>query len=134
MLPLRYPARWYSAGILLLLAVLGAALLPQFWPWNLGGIGGGIFNDKWAHLLTFAVLALWFAGQYARQSYWRIALGLLCFGVLIEICQSMLTYRTAEVADFVADVIGIVLGLVIAMLGVGGWSARVENWFVNKHG
>ena len=60
------------------------------------------------------------------QSYWRIALGLLAFGLLIELCQRMVTYRSADWLDVGADAAGIIAGLVISLAGVGGWSRRLE--------
>jgi VanZ family protein len=126
MLPLSYPGRWRLAGILLLLVVLGAAMAPAIWP-DAGGPDWFI-TDKWMHGITFACLALWYSGQYARQSYAWLILGLLMFGGLIEIAQSMVAYRNAELADVSADLIGIVAGFSIALAGAGGWSQRVESW------
>ena len=40
-------------------------------------------TDKWLHGLTFMLLALWYTGQYAPESYWRIAVGLSAYGALI---------------------------------------------------
>jgi hypothetical protein len=40
----------------------------------------------------------------------------------------MLTYRSAETMDLVADAVGVAAGLVIAWVGAGGWSLRFENW------
>ena len=83
--------------------------------------------DKWLHGITFVVLAVWFAGQYRRKSYWRIGIGLLFFGVLIEACQRLVTYRSAEWLDIAADAGGIAVGLAVAMAGLGGWSLWIEN-------
>ena len=69
-----------------------------------------------------------FAGQYRPRSYWRIAVGLVAFGALIEVCQRMVTYRSADLLDFAADVGGIAVGLAIALAGLGGWSLWLENW------
>jgi VanZ family protein len=124
MLPLRYARRWQVAGILVLIGVLAAALSPAIPDLQ----QSRILDDKWLHGLTFAFLTLWFSGQYARRSYWRLALGMLAFGGLIEICQRMLTYRSAEAMDLVADTIGVAAGLTIALAGTGGWSLRLENW------
>lgn len=124
MLPLRYARRWQVAGILVLIGVLAAALSPAIPDLQ----QSRILDDKWLHGLTFAFLTLWFSGQYARRSYWRLALGMLAFGGLIEICQRMLTYRSAEAMDLVADTIGVAAGLTIALAGAGGWSLRLENW------
>ncbi len=128
MLPLNYPIRWRIAGVLLLLAVVAFAMAPvsNGPDWNV--------SDKWAHGVTFAILAIWYCGQYAPRAYVWIALGLLIFGALIEVGQSMLTYRTAELADLSADLLGIVAGITIALVGFGGWSLRVERWLQKKFG
>jgi VanZ family protein len=88
--------------------------------------------DKWLHSVTFVVLALWFAGQYRPRSYWRIGVGLIFFGAFIEACQRFVTYRTADWFDIVANTLGIVAGLLVAMAGVGGWSLRVEAWLAGE--
>jgi uncharacterized protein YfiM (DUF2279 family) len=124
MLPLRYPRRWRFAGGLILLVILGAAVAPAIFPWL-----AGLPNvDKWMHGLAFAMLAIWFTGQYARSSYVRIAIMLLAYGLLIEVVQSFVPYRSAEFADLAADAAGIGIGLLIAALATGGWSARAEAW------
>ena len=136
MLPLRYALRWQFASAALLLIVLVGALMPAIWFWPdrvrvLNWLGS---LDKWAHLLTFAFLAVWFAGQYRRGSYWRVGLGLVGFGVLIELCQRMVGYRSAEWLDIGADVGGIAIGLAIGLAGVGGWSQRFENRYLARSG
>ena len=106
MLPLRYSKRWHAASMMLLLFVLAG--------------------------ITFVILALWFAGQYRPRSYWRIGIGLILFGFLIEGCQRLVTYRSADWFDIWADTAGIVVGLSIAAAGIGGWSLRVENWYLRR--
>ena len=125
MLPLRHEKRWRLAGIALLLAVLFAMIMPTLWLPTPSRIP---LADKWLHLLTFLFLSLWFTGQYSRQSYWRLVLGLVAFGALIELGQEMIPYRSAEWKDLVADVAGIGIGLAIAVAGLGGWSLRFEQW------
>lgn len=134
MLPLQYAPRWRTASILLLLAVLLAAIMPAvwFWPDRVKIVSWLGAFDKWVHAATFAALAVWFAGQYRARSYWRIAIGLLGYGLLIELCQRMVRYRTAEWSDIAADAIGIIIGLTIATYGTGGWSVRFESWLINK--
>ncbi len=128
MLPLRYAPWWRTASILLLILVLAAAVMPAVWLWPDRDTFFSWFDaiDKSVHAIVFAFLALWFAGQYRSRSYWRIALGLLMFGLLIELCQRMLTYRSAEWFDVAADVAGIIAGLLLAAAGLGGWCQRVE--------
>ena len=132
MLPLRYSRRWQLAGALIVVAVFVATILPALGPWASIDIRLLISIDKWLHGLTFLFLALWFSGQYARQSYWRIAAGLLVFGGFVELCQRSLPYRTAEPADMLANIVGLSLGLLLATAGIGGWSLRVEAWLAAR--
>lgn len=129
MLPLRFARRWRTASVVLLFFVLIMMLIPAGWfvpeKRQLATWAGEL--DKWLHGLTFLLLALWFAGQYRPRSYWRIAIGLLAFGVLIELSQNVVEYRSAELFDMVANTAGIGLGLAIALAGPGGWCLRFEN-------
>lgn len=130
MLPLRYAHRWRAASIALLVLVLIATLMPIVWPWSdrRQFVAWFIDVDKWLHAITFVFLAIWFAGQYRPRSYWRIGIGLIFFGVLIEACQRLVTYRSSEWFDIAADAAGITVGLAVAMAGLGGWSLWLENW------
>ena len=132
MLPLRYTRHWQIAGAFVLLTVFVAAVIPAFWDWPEISYRTLFAFDKWLHAVTFLVLAVWFSGQYARRAYWRVALGLLAFGIAIELCQRMISYRTADLNDLMANVVGIVLGIGIALAGFGGWSLRIENWLLAR--
>ncbi len=131
MLPLRYARHWQLASVILLLLVLIAALMPAavwFWSDDVPVADWLRHVDKWAHGITFVVLAMWFAGLYSRSAYWRIAIGLLAFGGLIEVLQGLVQYRMAEWYDIGADALGIVIGLLIAFAGLGGWALKFEDW------
>ena len=130
MLPLRHPKRWQVASILFLLLTLAAALMPAFWAFDNKVAALRWFEnaDKWLHGIVFFVLAVWFSGLYAKPAFWRIAVGLLAFGALIEVLQRMISYRTADMIDIAADGIGIVAGLLVGALGASGWCQRFENW------
>ena len=136
MLDLRYARAWRAASIALLLGVLVATLMPVIWfDASRTQVAGWLAHvDKWTHLLAFVVLTVWFAGLYRRRSYWRVALGLLAFGALIELCQRAVGYRSAEWLDLAADAAGILAGLGIAWAGAGGWCQRVEAWFAARTG
>ncbi len=130
MLELHYARFWRAASVVLLIVSLAAALMPAIWFWSdrvkvaswLGSI------DKWYHFMAFFLLAIWFGGLFRRRQYWRVALGLLAFGVLIEVCQRGVGYRSAEWLDVAADAAGIVAGLAVAWGGLGGWALGVERW------
>lgn len=127
MLPLNHPGRWRLANLFLLFSVLVLAMAPGSWFSAMKPPGDWSISDKWMHAVTFAVLALWFSGQYARSSYWKLAVGLLAFGAAIEICQYFVPYRNAEGLDMFADVVGIMCGFLVALLGAGGWSLAAEK-------
>jgi VanZ family protein len=134
MLPLRYARRWRIASVVLLILVLVATLMPAVWFWSdrREFVTWFFGVDKWFHGVTFTLLAIWFAGQYRPRSYWRIGAGLIVFGLLIEGCQRLVTYRSAEWFDVAADSVGIIVGLAIALAGTGGWSLRIEDWYTRR--
>ena len=134
MLPLRYLRRWQLASVFILLLVLVATLMPAVWFWDdrRSGLLWLDNVDKWLHGITFTVLSLWFAGLYHRRSYWRVAIGLLLFGLAIEVCQRMVGYRSAEWLDVAADTAGILIGLAIAFAGPGGWCLHFEKRMINR--
>ncbi len=134
MLPLRHARRWQIASLILLILVLAVALMPAVWFWDDRFKALSWFEnvDKWLHGITFLVLSLWFAGMYNKSAYWRIGLGLLLFGLTIEACQRMVSYRMADWLDVAADAAGIIVGLVIGIAGIGGWCMRAEERFA-KH-
>jgi VanZ family protein len=131
-LPLRYEKRWRVAGIIILIVVLAFAVLPalSFLP-DIPQVDL-LSLDKWLHIMTFIFLSLWFTGQYERRFYWRLIAALTAFGVLIELGQGVIPYRSAEWMDLVADIIGLVIGLFVAITGAGGWSLRLEQWLEKR--
>jgi len=134
MLALRHAKRWQVASFIILFLVLASALMPAVWFWDhrshafswLDGV------DKWLHGITFLVLSLWFSGMYQSRSYWKIGIGLILFGLMIEASQRAVSYRTAEWFDVGADAAGIVIGLSVAAMGVGGWCLRVEERLADR--
>lgn len=67
--------------------------------------------DKYSHALAFFVLS-WFSERAFPRHFIRVLLPfLICYGAAIELAQSQLVYRTASVADFIADLSGILLYL-----------------------
>jgi VanZ family protein len=136
MLDLRYARFWRASSLVLLLLVLAATLMPAAWFWSDKAMlaGWAAHFDKWAHFLIFLGLSLWFSGLYSPSSYWRVGLGLVAFGVLIEICQRAVGYRSAEWMDVTADAVGVAAGLGLALLGLGRWCRSFESWRTRRRG
>jgi VanZ family protein len=71
--------------------------------------------DKSNHSLAFSTLAVMgcLAFPDARRRYAILASGLLAFGVFIELVQTQIPSRSADVLDVLADGVGIGAGLLI---------------------
>lgn len=68
--------------------------------------------DKSNHLLAFALLAFLGLNAYRGKPQWVYG-GLFLFGCMIEVLQSLTTYRSAEWLDIVADTLGLLIALVL---------------------
>lgn len=121
MLPLRFPLLWLLLGWALVVGVAGGSLLP-------GAVILGLpISDKLAHAGSYALLMVWFAGLYARKRYVMLALTLIALGIVLELAQARLHYRSFDPMDLVANVIGILLGLGLSLSLLAGWCQWVER-------
>lgn len=78
--------------------------------------------DKAQHVLAFAVLTG--LGLRAYAAAWRrVLLGLLLYGVLIELAQHLSGWRVGEWPDALADAVGVCLAWCV-------FRARAEPWGV----
>lgn len=126
MLPLRYSRFWLWLGIAMLCVSMILALLPPGRPPPIGNF------DKIVHLAAFAVFMTWFCGIYESRLAPRIAFMLISYGVLMELLQGLTPTRQPDVADLVADGIGILLGWTLCAAGLRRWSALVESWLPTR--
>jgi VanZ family protein len=83
-------------------------------------------NDKSAHFISFAILMCWFSGVFRPRWFLFLALLLVGFGIGIELLQSQLTYRSAEIADALFDFAGILVAWIVAAAGLDRWAEFVE--------
>ena len=69
--------------------------------------------DKAQHALAFGVLMLLGFVAYSKY-FWRLVIGLILYGALIEIIQSWTRWRQGDVMDALADTVGVLaIGLLI---------------------
>ena len=93
---------WYSLAALMLLVVAAASLLPA------PDVG---VSDKLSHVITYLVLAGWFSLLATnRVALCWAAIGLVAYGVLMELLQGTTDYRYAEWGDVLANGAGVVAG------------------------
>lgn len=121
---LNHPRLWLAGSALLVLVILGGSLAPgEYVPpvgfWN---------SDKVNHALGYAGLTFWFTGIYSRSRYPQVVVGLLLLGVLVEVLQGAMSFgRERELNDMFANMVGIAIGLVLALTVTGGWAQKVET-------
>lgn len=105
----------FGCGLLLVLTLRPDAPGPSF-----------AYGDKLGHLAAFAVLGAWF-GALRRNAVLWIGLGLLAYGGLIEVLQSFMPRRKPELADLMADLVGIVIGILLLSAGLRRILLRIER-------
>jgi len=72
-------------------------------------------GDKLGHFLAYGGVMFWFARLYVRMKVRALyAAGFIAMGIAIEFVQGWTGYRNFEVADMVADGLGVFLGWTIA--------------------
>ena len=89
-------------------------------------------SDKVGHLLAYATLSAWAVMLFATRRGWLLAaLGLVALGIGLEFAQGALTdYRLRDPRDAIANTLGVLLGLGIAMTKMQGWLQALDRrWF-----
>ncbi len=87
------------------------------------------FQDKLAHFLEFGVFGFLLQRSFNQfygnrfKGYLLVFIGATFYGVLDEIHQSFVPGREADVSDFLADTIGIIVAQVIF------WMSDRKNFF-----
>lgn len=116
----RLPGLWYLCGfsILLLIAILSLTPMPDV----------SIGNDKLGHFLAYAVVSSWFSLIVKRTtSLWWVVLGLIAYGLLMEFLQGLTDYRVEDLADALANSLGVVTGLVCHFTRLRQWLIRIDQ-------
>ena len=107
--PARITGYWQAAGWLGVGLIIALSLTPA--PPQIDIENG----DKLGHLAAYGLVTLWFAQPYTglRQRIW-LAGGMVALGIAMEYAQRATGYRTFEVADMVADALGVAIGWLAA--------------------
>ena len=117
---LRLRRFWFSIGVAIAVVVAVLCLAPG------RSIPDVNVSDKIKHFAAFAMLAFWFGSILVRRDLLWLALALLTFGALIEVAQELMRLgRNGEVRDLIADALGMLLGLAVALTPLGQWA----RWF-----
>jgi len=113
---------WISLGATIIAAIWLLSLIPH--PPHIGFEG----EDKVGHVVAYGVMMLWWSQILIHfRDRLIIAAAFVAMGIVIEFVQGWTGWRTFEVADMVADAIGVALGWCIACTPAGSILARFES-------
>jgi VanZ family protein len=119
---LRFASRWLFAGLALMSVVMMVSLMPIR-----AEALEVTYIDKVLHMIVFMGLMVFFCGFVEVQLRWLLVLFLFACGGLIEVLQLPVPGRAAEAADLMADMVGIMLGWLLASKWFGNWTVWVES-------
>lgn len=98
--------------VAVLVVIVGSLLPGNSSPMRM--LGTLHINDKVEHLLAYATLSFIPALHERKQTILLLAFYSIAMGVALEYGQRYLGWRDFEVADMVADAIGVIFGLILA--------------------
>ena len=126
---LRFHSAGFSTAVLIsVLTLLPGDELPQCY------LYGNLSFDKIVHLALFMLLSITNLGGFIKQYKYRgfrykpkyfVAILCVTLALVTELFQSLVSLRTMELADFVANLTGVLLGYLLFRLIYGKelWAA-----------
>ena len=121
---LRLAKFWFLLAYLFLLVLGILSLIPA------PDIGG---SDKIAHFAAYALVSAWFSLLVEqRKSLWLITFGLIGYGLLLELLQSLTSYRQGDLADAIANSLGVIVGLVFYFSPLRRTLRQMDNWLSSQ--
>ena len=121
---LQLPKFWFALAYSITLAVGVLSLIP--------GPDIGV-SDKLAHFLTYAILSAGFSLIVElRRSLWLILFGLIAYGLMLEFLQGLTDYRFEDMADALANSLGVITGLGFYFSPLRGILRRFERWLLSR--
>ena len=89
-------------------AAVAAVLILSVLPISSPKLSIFSWEDKLHHFMVYGVLCFLAIKSYGtNHPLWKIGLGLISFGLVVEIIQWITDYRYGEFMDFVANTVGI---------------------------
>ncbi len=121
---LKLPKFWYVLAFIGLLTLAVVSLIPV--P-DLGG------SDKFGHFISYAMLSAFYSLLVEqRKTLWRILFGLIAYGLLLEILQGLTDYRSGDLADALANSLGVITGLGFYFSPLRQILRKVDRWLLTQ--
>ena len=123
---LKYKLHWNLLSLVIIFILSSLFVLPIDWFFADSLDLTNTASDKIIHICVFIFLSCWFSGQF--KSNIKLLFCISLYGVLIEFLQQFTPYRSAELFDILANEIGIIIGIIIAIKYLTGWSLFAEKY------
>ena len=122
---LRFIRLWLTIGFLLVGAVIFLTLTPS--PPDMGDFPE---SDKIGHFVAYSVIMLWFGFIYLRgKRYVSVGLAFIVMGIVLELIQGVLDYRSFSYMDITANACGVMIGWLLARTPLAEALVYVEGKF-----
>lgn len=109
--PLRRPRLWLGLWIVAIVVLIVICLVPLD---SLPPLPAN--SDKLEHLFGYFVLSATAVQLFgSRRALLLSAVGLIALGIGIEIAQGYTAYRSSDLADALANTLGVLLGMATAV-------------------
>ena len=125
---------WLKIGYFLVICVIVLTLIPD--PYYVLGIDDLFENisDKVQHLFAYVMLMGWFTQIYhSKKNHLILATSFILMGVVLEFLQGLGQTRMFEVADMVANGIGVLLAWSVASTRCSNTLLYFERRVLNLH-
>lgn len=120
---LRFIRIWLAIGFLLVGVVCFLTLTPS--PPDMGDFPE---SDKIGHFIAYSFMMLWFGFIYLRgKRYMRVGLAFIVLGIVLELIQGMLDYRSFSTLDMGANACGVMIGWLLARTRLAETLVYVED-------
>jgi VanZ family protein len=116
---------WRLLGLCLICSIVFLSLQAN--PMELSRVEMG---DKWAHLLAYGVLMAWFGLIVHRRWQWLPAVLFVLLGVGLEFIQGLTGYRYFDMADMLANALGVMLGYWLCATRFRYFLSHLESRFL----
>ena len=121
--PLRRPRLWLGLWIAAIVALVVICLVPLD---SLPPLPDN--SDKLEHLLGYFALSAAAVQLFgSRRALSLVAVGLVALGIGIEIAQGYTVYRSSDLADALANTLGVLLGMATAVTPWRDLLVRMEK-------
>lgn len=119
-----HPALFKTLWLMAMAATIAGELLPRN-NTPMRWIAAAHIDDKTVHFAAYAMLAFIPAFSFRRRRGIPLALSMILLGIALEFGQRLVPSHNFEIADMMANALGVSAGIVLALLAQA-WMPVVE--------